>query len=137
MDLRKTPFTLGKAHAALIDPSITFRAKQTRLIWLCSEAPSTRIRIFLKTEVFSPVSKKSASTRSVFKSFLPAHDIWRHRKFENLRFPLSTRLQKIPGMETILHQAHSIKLDHRLPIGRSQSFIFMFSNAFQSTLNEP
>ena len=42
---------------------------------------STRIRIFLKWRFFSPFSKwkKYASTRSVFKSFLPVYDISRHR----------------------------------------------------------
>ena len=39
----------------------------------------TCIWIFLKTGDFSLFSKKSASTHSIFKLFLPVHDIWRHR----------------------------------------------------------
>ena len=36
-------------------------------------APSTHIRLFLKTDFFPSVFKKYASTRSVFKSFSPVH----------------------------------------------------------------
>ena len=40
---------------------------------LSSKALSTRIQIFLKTEVFSPFLKKFASTRSAFESFSSVH----------------------------------------------------------------
>ena len=53
--------------------------------------------IFGNRAFFLPFSKKPVSTHSVFKSFSPVHthpDI-----FENLRFSLSTRLQKIPGQK--------------------------------------
>ena len=61
-------------------------------------APSTRSRVFWKTETFSSVFKKSASTRSVFKSYVrranlePRHDVI---VFENLRFRPSTRIRYI------------------------------------------
>ena len=38
-----------------------------------TEASSTRIRIFSKTEIFSPYLEKSASTQTVLKSYLHVH----------------------------------------------------------------
>ena len=50
-------------------------------------APSTSVRVFMKTEIFFPLYlKKSASIRSVFESYLPVHTNTRKR-FENASFP--------------------------------------------------
>ena len=79
-----------------------------------AKAPSTRIRLFLKTKGFFMFSKKSAYTRNVFKKFLHVHiypqkrfeyarrsfdDIWRHRfrkpPFSSVHTtPKNTRLKK-------------------------------------------
>lgn len=37
-------------------------------------APCIRIQIFLKSDIFSPLSKKYASTRCVFESFWPVYE---------------------------------------------------------------
>ena len=48
--------------------------------WNVNKGPvHTYPDIFENGAFFLPFLKKSVSTRRVFKSFLPVHDIWRHR----------------------------------------------------------
>ena len=78
------------------------------------QAPSTRISgYFWKRRFLSPFSKKSASTRSVFKSFLPVHDIWRHRfrkpPFSSVHTsPKNTRLKNLQSGDRFQKAAVSV-----------------------------
>ena len=58
--------------------------RNTCSLYSCQKlkAPSTRIRFRLKTQLFSPFSKKFPSTRSVFRSFSSIHTKTLNR-FEN------------------------------------------------------
>ena len=85
------------------------------LQWTCStidsfKASSAHSRVFSKTEDFFSVLKKSASTRSVFESYVrksePWTYAWRHRIWK-LRFRPSTRIRWISVFKT-LHSGERI-----------------------------
>ena len=70
-----------------------------------AKVPSTRTRVFSKTEIFSSVSKKNLRPHVAFSScmcgrasFEPRHDII---VFENLRFRPSTRIRRVSIFKTL------------------------------------